>query len=594
MTSNITLEMRQLDAVNVSANGDYECHLSKDVIIENGDIVMVNKVFVDTVREGDININDDLTLTIQSGVYFNDWLKKTTGFTWVDADGEVLNATTEQVTPNFKRFIPYLGLEGAPVAGYSTYTGYQYNINFAGGAEPSFTITYSFINYQNELQYFHTTFPFLGNRTHATYIDPFNIVAKNDSIQIVSPAISLFTNAGITPVAAVGTPLIAKVYSPFIMTTEITLPKGVYSPTQISQYISEQLSLNNPNNIQATNIATSNFLFAAGDFDTGKASPDGRKQPGGLPILLTEQTTFISDDGEISVRFPSANGLIIGSSQIAVEFDANSSKFQFRIHSDMLDATNGSAICVRYLQFNLGSTGGGGSNQPTFIKGVAENGGIYLNSLTAKNSSGANVDFWEGLLGFDTGAICVKSNYAGQDLFGLTGSFDLINPLVDGTNTSNGYFGLDSTIIRGASTWYNRQSVPLNQDGLCSTIDSIVPITASKTLDVLLNKFSHYVLMTDLGFSNNNYIGTEWYRNINGVISKYFSYGSYAYGSTDTAIQYVHSGAPIFLSSIRIRLLKSDKKIDTNLGDDNTVILQIIKSGSSQSINTAPVATKKA
>jgi hypothetical protein len=310
---------------------------------------------------------------------------------------------------------------------------------------------------------------------------------------------------------------------------------------------------------------------------------------------LTEQTTFISDDGQISVRFPSANGLLIGSSQVALEFDANSSKFQFRIHSDMLDATNGSAICVRYLQFNLGSTPSVPStNTPTFIKGVAENGGIYLNSLTAKNSSGANVDFWEGLLGFDLGAICVKSNYAGDGLYGLTGSFNLINPLVDGTHTSNGYFGLDSTIIRGASTWYNRQSVPLNQDGLCSTIDSIVPITASKTLDVLLNKFSHYVLMTDLGFSNNNYIGTEWYRNINGVISKYFSYGSYAFGSTDTAIQYVHSGAPIFLSSIRIRLLKSDKKIDTNLGDDNTVILQIIKSGSPQSINTAPVATKKA
>jgi hypothetical protein len=33
MTSNIILEMRQLEASNVSANGDYECRLSKDVII---------------------------------------------------------------------------------------------------------------------------------------------------------------------------------------------------------------------------------------------------------------------------------------------------------------------------------------------------------------------------------------------------------------------------------------------------------------------------------------------------------------------------------------------------------------------------------
>jgi hypothetical protein len=586
MTSNIILEMRQLDAIDVVANGDYECRLSKDVIIENGDIVMVNKVFVDTVREGDININDDLTLTIQSTPYFNDWLQKLSN-TWVNADGQSIDPNTEDITPNFKRFIPYLGLTGAPVTGFSTYTGYQYNINFVGSSEPPFTITYSFINYQNELQTFHTSFPALERRTHTLYTDAFNIIAKDGSVKIISPDISVFTGIGITPVGAVGSPLTSKVYSPFVMTTNITLPKGVYSPTQLSTVISERLSLNNANNIESDRIAVSKFLFACTDFDTGRDSPDGRINPTtGLPVLLTEQTTFISDDGEISTRFPTDSNILLGSSQVALEFDADSNKFQFRIHSDMLDATNGSAICVRYLHYAL--------NSDERIVGVAENSGIFINSLTAKNSKGVTVDFWQGQLGFDLGSICVKSNYAGDNLFGLTGSFNLINPLVDGVTATNGYFGLDSSIIRGASTWYQRQSVPNTQAGISSTINSIVAINASSTLDVLLNKFSHYVLMTDLGFSNNNYIGTEWYRNINGVISKYFSYGSYAFGSTDTAIQYVHSGAPIFLSSIRIRLLKSDKKIDANLGDDNTVILQVIKSGSPQSINTAPVATKKA
>ena len=583
MTSNIILEMRQLEASNVSANGDYECRLSKDVVIENGDVVQINKVFIDTVKEGDININDDLTLTIQSGVYFNDWLQKLTN-TWVSADGQVLNPNTFGVTPNFRRFIPYVGIDGTLIPGFSTYTGYQYNIDFTGSYEPAFSVTYSYINYQNETQTIHTTFPVLQIRNHTIYTDPFNIIAKDGSVQIISPAISEFTKVGTTPLGPVGSPLTTKIYSPFVMTTEIQLPKGIYSPTQLSTFISQKLSLNNANNIQSDYIASSKFLFAATDFDTGRDSPDGRLQSGGLPVLLTEQTTFISDDGELSTRFPTGSNILIGSSQVALEFDADSNKFQFRIHSDMLDATNGSAICVRYMHFTLDSD--------EKIVGVAENSGIYINSLSATNSTGAVVDFWEGQLGFDLGSLSVNSSLAGQDLFGLIGTFNLINPLVDGVTATNGYFGLDSSIIRGASTWYERQPVPNTQAGLCSTINSVVSINATQTLDVLLNRFSHYVLMTDLGFSNNNFIGTEWYRNINGVISKYFSYGSYAFGSTDTAIQYVHSGAPIMLSSVRCRLLKSDKKIDTNLGSDNTVILQVIKSASTQSINTKPVDTK--
>jgi hypothetical protein len=95
--------------------------------------------------------------------------------------------------------------------------------------------------------------------------------------------------------------------------------------------------------------------------------------------------------------------------------------------------------------------------------------------------------------------------------------------------------------------------------------------------------------MTDLGFVNNSYIGSTFYRNINGIISKYYAYGSYAFAESDAAIQYIHSGAPIQLKSVHVRLLKSNKKLDVNLGDDNTVILQVIKG----SQGLPPVSTPK-
>ena len=69
MSSNIMIELRQSDAVNVSRNGEYECILSRDITISEGDVIQMSKAFVDSVKEGDIIIGDDLTLTIQSGVY---------------------------------------------------------------------------------------------------------------------------------------------------------------------------------------------------------------------------------------------------------------------------------------------------------------------------------------------------------------------------------------------------------------------------------------------------------------------------------------------------------------------------------------------
>lgn len=583
MNSNIIVELRQQDAIVVNANGDYQCQLSKDVTVSDGDVVQLSKAFIDTVKEGDMNIVDDLTLTIQSGVYTTDWIQLTGSY--IDAAGNPIACSGSSASsPSFKRFIPYLGVDAGSLTDYSNFTGYQYKINHGGEYEPSFTVTYSYLDYMNRPQYIHTTFPALDTKVNQTYIDTFNIVAKNGSLNIISPSPSFLSSIGINSIGPVGTGITNKVYSPFIFTTNIILPKGIYSPVQLSTYISEQLSKANLSpNIASQNMSSSKFQFAITDFDNGRDNPNGAVNPStGLPIPLTEQTKFISDDGTLSYVYPINNPNFIGTSQIALEYDQNADKFNWTyLHQPMFDATNGTNISVRFLRRGLLTNGD--------VVGVAENSGIYFNSLTAKNSNGILVDFWEGLLGFDLNAICVGTSSTITNLYGLTGIINLSEPLFSGINTTTGYYGLDAGVIRGASTWYNRQSVPTTQAGISSTINNTQAIYAASTLDLLLNKFSHYVLQTDLGFINNNYIGSQFYRNINGIISKYYSYGSYALAESDAAIQYVHSGAPIQLKSVHVRLLKSDKKLDINLGDDNTIILQIIKG----SQGLPPVATPK-
>jgi hypothetical protein len=579
MSSNIIVELRQQDAITVEANGDYECQLSKDITIESGDVVQLTKCFVDTVKESNINITEDLILTIDNGVYFNNWLQLTGNF----VDGQGNNVPCNTASPCFKRFIPYLGIDAGSLSGFSTYTGFQWFINSQGaGYYPAFNMTYSYIDYMNRPQHITTTIPQNGKIwKNKVVIDPFNIIAKNGSVRFVSATypITNWEQQG-----AIGSTVDTKIYSPFNFTTEITLPAGIYSPQQLSTYISEQLSATKAGKKDDNSqyIDQSNFQFAATDFDNGRDSPDGRLNPStGNPILLTEQTTFISDDGALSYKFSTGSNYIMGTSQIALEYDVDSDKFIFNyLHQPMYDASTGTNISVRFLRTGLQTAGN--------VVGVAQNGGIFFNSLVAKNMNGRVVDFWQGVLGFDLNKLCVKTASTVSSDYNLVGLINLTTPLIAGINITDGYYGLDAGIIKGAATWYQRQAVPNTQDGINSTINSTVGIEAEKTIDLLLNKFSHYVLMTDLGFQNNNYIGQKWYRNINGIISKYYAYGSYAFAESDAAIQYVHSGAPIQLKSVKVRLLKSDKTIDLNLGNDNTVILQVIKAGSSLPLVSQP------
>jgi hypothetical protein len=580
MSSNIIVELRQQDAITVENNGDYECQLSKDVVIENGDVVQLTKCFIDTVKESNINITEDLYLTIDSNVYFNNWIQLTGSY--IDNDNVTIPCVgTTPTSPCFKRFIPYLGIDGGSLPGYSTYTGFQWFINSQGaGYYPAFNMTYSYTNYMGLTQHITTTIPENGKLwKNKVYIDTFNIIAKNNTVKFVSATypITNWEQQG-----AIGSAVATKIYTPFNFTTEIILPAGIYSPQQLSTYISEQLSFTKAGKKEDNSIYMdqSNFQFAATDFDNGKASPDGRLNPTTkAPIPLTEQTTFISDDGILSYQFPADSNYIIGTSQIALEYDADSDKFVLNyMHMPMYDNVTGANISVRFLHEGLLSNGN--------VMGVAQNSGIYFNSLVAKNINGKVVDFWQGVLGFDLNQLCVKTASTVSNSFGLTGFINLTSSLVPGVNITDGYYGLDAGIIKGISSWYQRQTVPATQAGITSTINNTISIEADKTIDLLLNKFSHYVLMTDLGFQNNNFIGQKWYRNINGIISKYYAYGSYAFAESDAAIQYVHSGASISLKSVRVRLLKSDKTIDLNLGDDNTVILQVIKGGSLPPVST--------
>ena len=253
----------------------------------------------------------------------------------------------------------------------------------------------------------------------------------------------------------------------------------------------------------------------------------------------------------------------------------------------MYDDT-GSNISVRYS--NIGSIYNNGTNlsMSNLYNATTTSGGVFFTDLKAVvSSTGKPYDFWEGVLGFDLSSLCPKLNapisfFSGSPPFGLEGYIYSYN-LIAGKHITEGYYGLDSIVIKKPNLFNVKttiaapnQSTGVRATDICSTIDNTKPIIAAKPYVELLENFSHYVLDCNLHFLN-NYVGSSNWHNIQGTVSKYYSFGNYTYGDETGAIQYIHMGSPIVLKSVKVRILKSDKTRDVDLGFDNTLIFQIVK-----------------
>jgi hypothetical protein len=367
------------------------------------------------------------------------------------------------------------------------------------------------------------------------------------------------------------TPLTNTIYRPYSIPNSFTISKGIYGPEELAALVTEKMSINYGGSKKS--LVQSPYLWGSESFSVGYDQPDSSRNPDGTPQQITEPVLFIEPAMNQALIFKAGVRQWSGSSQIALEFDSSTAqRFNFVFtHFPNYDST-GKNICVKYCRPNNDLT--------QVIKGISHYGGIFFNSLTATDSTGAFYDFWEAKLGFLVGAMVTNIEMFGQPLntrFGKQGTFYTYT-LVPGLTHTIGYFGLDSAVVKEVGTdgnWWIEPSFDTGTTALYSTINSTIPISATLTLPELLNKFSHYILQCDLYFTQ--MIGTQSYRNFQGTVSKFYSFGSYTYGDQTGAFEYIHSGQPIYINSVRLRVLKSDKTLDEDLGPDNTAYFQIIK-----------------
>ena len=574
----ITIELRQADA-KVNSNGDYENQLARQVTIEDGDIVMLKSCFLDTVNQQNINVYDDLTLTLVNGVYITDWYYSDDyKETWTSKTGAFPDSNT--VSPSGNNYIAYKAV-GIPTTGFSLVNYFAFNISpQADSTLSNFPVTFSYRDTTNTLSFFQSSISWVNwtgtdlpqNPKYQVWV-PVNVIAKDGTFTALNqPLLAL---EGLTVIGPNTSPVSEdETYQPWLFTTNITLPKGSYTTAEISTLISKELSKNGT--ISNANMVNSNFLFESGSFDAGKPNPDGT--PGNIAV----QTPFISSnivdsdlvDGTL-FKFVPDKKMFVGASQLALEFNSDNNKFNFTyLHTPMYDATNGDTISVRYINQFL--------NPANELIGVTTNGGVFFTSMYATDSQGNYVDFWGGSLGFDVGSMCVNLTQPITNIFGdTTSKYYLVENLVPGQHITTGYIGLDTAVVKGANSWYIGQvpktDTPADlQNGISSTLNDTVGIVAPENYTLLIDSFSHYLLQLDINFYN-TFIGVDNWRNLNAIVNKYYNYGSYTFGDPDSALTYTHKGAPLTIKSIKTRVLTPDKKLDESLGADNTIYLSVIK-----------------
>lgn len=272
----------------------------------------------------------------------------------------------------------------------------------------------------------------------------------------------------------------------------------------------------------------------------------------------------------------------------------------------------------------------------TSLKKIGATGGVMFSGLSSRkgpiDGDGEQTDFWTKNMGFETDttkATCTLVSWHNefnkptggneQPPFTVIGDRPMIQKAVFDTNASmpdgvpvagrhftEGFLGLSSaTIVKNEPTfdklgWFVGGSFPAAPDtpwskGVGTDPSTSMPQVLAKSLTetsgktIVINAhegivaqtsklaFGYYLVEVQSNFENNFITPESNRKNVMAVCSRYYERATYTSATEADSIIYTHRGMPALLSSFRCRILDSDKNTALNLGNDNTVFMQVVK-----------------
>ena len=647
----VILELREQDTPDGYRvdNGDWETVLNQDVDINDGDSIMIQQTFLDTVAfpEGTITIPNDLTLIIQNYVYNSKWTGGTNG-NLPNVYGQFSSAPTDAGSGmedlSGEPYFLCTKTEGAAMSNYEVAPLCQIRAigNRSGFNEKygGYTLT---LEYQavgqtgGQRAYLNLQMPREPNKKGQYYNFLINITfEKNIGLKVSSPSNfflekngSKVSFPGIVAAPAKGN------YHPIIFEGNYALPAGNYTPQGLCKQINSQLQLNKGAGPVG---GTGTGRDAGGPWNQSQFFVSSDSQcvvEGAINTAATESCTLISMSLGSNKGFQylasyeatsGAKNIWMGASQVELSYDTDTQKFFWEYLHTPIYAGGGSESVA--IQYNSAAS-------PTTANGTAtlvyNNGGIIFQSLTAfegvLNQPSYNaVEFWEGTLKFNLAEV-YGPRYTMTEMpdepfkDSLKPSWNyypyaqLFYPKEDpgqgvGLTMTGGYIGNDNAIVKDADLskayldgnnaptyvpfW---ECVPIptpaptggalvgSFNPIFSTVSATHVVQAAGRMFDTTDIRSHYLIELDAKFRNNFLTNETNIRSMSQVVGKFYSRGSFTQSGGPGFI-YTHVGPSLKLSSFKVKILYPDKTLADDIGNDNTVYVAIARNPNSRAIES--------
>lgn len=571
MNNQILLELKQKDATKSNANGDYMVNLPRQIDIEQGDSIILNSAFIDTVATTSDNINlaEDLELTFQFGYYMINALANATNnmryFANYSDDAVPQGSLPINELEDGKPYILCKKASAGDIPNYIVVQIIEFSYNDTGQDLIGQEVDYQYENLDGVTVKGKTTTPY---QNHYHTIDPvkldINVVAKKGTFTITNEkALSKYYKyKGITKQS----PIEENDFEVYTKSRTITIPKGIYTRPQLATIINDKMSVNNISStpLESTTPVNNPLLFNTTTINSN-------------PLSTANQKYYFVDLDTHKNMFYCANNYWCGTSQFDLEYDTTEQKFYFNyLHTPAYNASG---------DIYAGFTTDKRIHTKTEHGGFGAYGGIFFTSIT--DNQGNNF-FTEGL-GFDfdnelivnlhnetysklkIGDVSTSSptapNPAGYEYEGKYPNIKL-EPSVHYTS---GYIGLDTAVIK--TNLFNQIT---GTASIQSTTTSTFTIYASNSISLSGENTPYFLIDINIPFINDLITRQKDRKTIYAIVSKYYSLDSYT-SKEGSTILYTHVGEPTQLSSLTVRILNPDYTLSSDIGDDNTVFLQVNK-----------------
>lgn len=565
------IELRQTLCKNkIVNNGDFTIDLAGEPLkITENSTISIKNAFIDTRKnsaEGTINLANDVPVSITFLKYIMDHTAEDDSLTNADRGRDyygsvkadhprakkylLCNATGSTNLQRLTKIYFLISNEFKGPDGFRS-ENYVFGYTNASGTRTTFTVPIAKKTAEDAIK------NIVRDLGIYTYTLPTPIILEPDSLNLDSPSASTakdrqgfywnvngyqqqYPSAPQNKSAEISDISVASGFKEYEETVNFTIEKGEYTPADLASLISKNLSITQNGQVDIDN---NKILTKCGKFDA------------------TQNYAFCAEDGNDYYTVANTNSFWLGANEVAFEYNENTQRFEITyLHMPFyseIPLTSGGTTTSGNMVNKVIQTGGG--TPENIIIGAA--GGVCISAWTSS--------FFEDVMGFDDTALVKISNFNVKNIGGQDVHLPIFNT-VDGTNTTSGFTGLDNIVSKTSTTWF---LVPSNLD-FESTTDITSSISAANVIQPQTEeKFSYYNIDLQCGFSNEYINGQHIRKNINAIVSKYYSVDAYTIYQ-DSSIAYVHKGKDCMLSSIRVRILDPDFNVPT-IGEDNTIILLV-------------------